>query len=541
LLAILGFASCSRSPLPVAGPSALPVFRDAAPETGLRFEHRNGASGDFLMPEIMGAGVALADFDGDGDLDVYFVQSQGTGRLYRNDLADGRLAFTDVTAASGIDYDGYGMGAATGDFDADGRTDLLITGWGQTRLYRNLGGNRFGRARDFPPVWSTSASFFDYNRDGRQDLIILTYVNFSRANNKKCQAPTGEPDYCTPRVYSPAPARLYRNEGGGRLTDVTDSAGFTKALGPGLGVAAHDFNGDGWTDLFIANDTAQNHVWLNQRDGTFRETGIESGAGYSEDGLAKAGMGVALGDYDQDGDLDLYVVNLMREGATLFRQEPTSPQGWPSFLDVTRQTGLYRLTLPFTGFGTAWIDYDNDGQLDLFMANGAVTLREEQRGQAQPFRERNLLLKNQGGRFADVSSTAGSAMALEEITRGAAFGDIDQDGDVDIVITNNNGPARLLLNQAPPRNWLQVELVTPQAHGAMVTVRRDGLPSLMRRVQTDSSYCSASPVRVHFGLGDTTPSAVEVLFPDGRREVWEKPAVQQILRLKPGSGRLISR
>jgi hypothetical protein len=382
-------ASCGTRRTPESPQTRSAIsFRDAAAETGLHFQHGNGATGQFRMPEIMGAGVALFDMDGDGALDIYMVQSDGPGQLFRNDLQpSGRLSFTDATTRSGITYKGCGMGAATGEIDNDGDPDLLITGHGSRALYRN---DRAGRFSEIPlppqPVanlWSTSASFFDYDRDSKLDLVILSYVNFSRQNNKKCQALTGEADYCTPKAYSPMSARLYHNDGGGKFTDVTSKASIDRALGPGLGVAAADLNSDGWPDLFVANDTAANHVWINQRKGTFKESGLESGAAYSEDGLTKAGMGVAVADFDQNGDDDLFVVNLMREGATLFR---------------------------------------NDGILDLLIATGAVTLREEQRGQPAPFKGRNLLLRGDAnGKFADVSNQAGSVFGLEEVTRGAGL------------------------------------------------------------------------------------------------------------------------
>jgi hypothetical protein len=537
LVAAALLAACSRhEPPKSSGPAQ---FSDVAAESGLDFTHANGAAGEFHMPEIMGAGLALLDYDGDGDLDVFLVQSKGASKLFRNDFVPGgKLRFTDVTAESGIVYDGYGMGAATGDIDGDGRPDLLITGWKKTELYRNAGG-RFERLPvEFPEVWSTSAAFFDYDRDNRADLVVLSYVNFSEAIHKKCQAPTGETDYCTPRAYSPVSARLYRNEGGGKFRDVTALSGINRALGPGLGVTAVDLNGDGWQDLFVANDTAQNHVWMNQKDGTFRELGIESGAGYSEDGLAKAGMGVAAGDYDGDGDFDLFVVNLMREGATLFRNDGVSPQGSPMFLDVTRASGLYQLTYSFTGFGTDWFDFDNDGVLDLFVANGAVTLREEQRGKPEPFKERNLLLRNFGnGKFADHSTDGGPVFELLEITRGAAFGDLDNDGDVDIVITNNNGPARVLRNDGPRTGWLTIEASGPQPLGAVVTLYREDLMPMVRRVHTDSSYCSASDPRVHFGLGDkAVVGAVEILWPNGRRESWTGVPANGVFVATYGSG-----
>ena len=541
---ILLTACTSRTPVDTPAPHDLFQQNNA----GLDFTHHSGADGKFYMTEIMGAGVALFDYDNDGDLDVFLVQSVGECKLFRNEFVPGGvLRFTDVTAPSGIAFRGYGMGAATGDYNNDGFTDLLVTGYNSRALYRNNGNGTFTEV-PFPQpagVWSTSASFFDYDRDGQLDLIILSYVNFSEAANKFCRAPTGEPDYCTPRAYTPVAARLYHNDGGDKFTDVTDKAGINRALGPGLGVAAADLNGDGWPDLFVANDTAQNHVWINQRDGTFKEAGLESGAAFSEDGLAKAGMGVAIGDFDGDGNEDLFVVNLMREGATLLRKHGVSPQGLPIFVDVTRESGLFTITFPFTGFGTGWFDYDNDGRLDLFIANGAVTLREEQRGQPAPYKERSLLIHNLDGKFTDVTAQAGKALEPLEVTRGAAFGDIDNDGAVDIVITTNNGPARLLLNRAPKAAWLEVRLegngkVNREGLGARVALIRDGQPKLVRRVHTDSSYCSAGDRRVHFGLGSHPAiRRIEVEWPDGLREWWEGPSANRLVTLAHGRGHSI--
>ncbi len=540
LAALVLLAGCSQRP--GARHESGVLFREA--DTGLRFTHRSGASGKFLMTEIMGAGVALFDYDNDGDLDILLIQSDGESKLFRNDWTPGgELHFTDVTAQSGIVFHGYGMGAATGDYNNDGFEDLLITGYDSRALFRNNGNGTF-TAVPFPQppgVWSTSASFFDYDRDGRLDLVILSYVNFSESINKLCYGPAGEPDYCNPSAYSPVSARLYHNDGGDRFTDVTAKSGLGAALGPGLGVAAADLNDDGWPDLFVANDSAQNHVWINRHDGTFKEAGVESGAAFSEDGLAKAGMGVAIGDADGDGKEDIFVVNLMREGATLYRKEGVSTQGLPSFFDITRKSGLFAITLPFTGFGTGWLDFDNDGRLDLFVANGAVTTRAEQRGEEAPFKEKKLLIRNVGeGRFQDVTASAGPAFQKLEITRGAAFGDLDNDGYTDIVISNNNGPGRVLINNSRQGNWIDVRLegsgkVNRDGIGAKVTLHRTGLPELVRRVHTDSSYCSASDRRVHFGLGgSSTIQWMDVAWPDGSVERWNEPAVNRVLTLSQG-------
>jgi len=549
-LTLLLGGCAKENPTAPNGPPAGSLFREAAAETGLRFQHFIGSTGEFFMPEIMGAGVALLDYDNDGDLDVYLIQgsafeagrkpSERLGnRLYRNDLIpSGKLHFTDVTESAGVGHTGYGMGAATGDYDNDGDVDLYVTNFGNNILYRNDGNGRFTDVTRTAGVdddrWSTSAAFLDYDRDGDLDLVVLNYVDFTVKGSKHCFAPTGERDYCTPKAYRPVTARLFRNDGGGRFADVTAASGISSAYGPGLGVTCADLNGDGWIDIYVANDTAANLLWLNQKNGTFRESGLMAGAAYSEDGLAKAGMGVGAGDYDNDGDDDLWVVNLTREGATLFRNDGTG-----GFQDVTLAHGLKPLTFPYTGFGTDWFDYDNDGWLDLFVANGAVTLQESLRGQPYPFHQKNQLLRNESGRrFTDVSAEGGPALALSEVTRGAAFGDIDNDGDIDIVLTNNNGPARLLLNETGPRrNWLTVKL-EPFAPGARVAVLRDGRPPLWRRAHTDSSYLSASDPRVHFGLGDWKgPVAVEVRWPDGRDERWDPMAVNRLVTLGRGSGR----
>lgn len=485
LLAVMALSSC-RPPLP---PRPEPWLT----EVPLPFIHASGAKGDFYLPEIMGSGVALIDYDEDGDLDIFLLQghpSGGSNKLLRNDHGQ----FVDVTAAAGLEHTNFGMGAATADFDNDGHVDLLITGFGGNRLYRNNGNATFTDVTAkspgimLPQLWSTSASFFDYDNDGWQDLVILNYIDYQFATNKRCQSPAGELDYCTPRTYRAVPSHLFHNDHG-QFVDVTAQAGFDKAAGPALGVAAFDANHDGYLDLFIANDSSANHLWINRKNGTFAEEALQYGLAYGENGVAKAGMGVALGDYDHDGNEDLLVLNLMREGATLFAHT-----GQGDFTDVSTRTGIHALTYLFTGFGAGWLDVDRDGYLDLFLANGAVTRREEQRGQPQPFAERNLLLRQSNGRFESIA-----AAALEKlgIYRGAAFGDIDNDGDTDIVVNVNSGPALLLQNTTPPKNWLAV--TAPQ--GARVELKSPGLPVQVRYARTDSSYLAASDPRVFLAVG----------------------------------------
>src|SRR6266545_1367343 len=455
-----------------------PLFVESAAATGLVFTHVNGATGKYYLPEMMGAGVALFDYDNDGDLDVFLVQSGAIDagenapaacRLFRNDLsvsADGRrtLRFTDVTKPAGISVRGYGMGTAVGDYDNDGYLDLFVTAFGPTMLLRN---------------------------DGR-----------------------------------------------GRFVDVTERAGITKADGAGLGVAVGDYNGDGWPDLYVANDATPNQLWINRRDGTFVDEGVISGSALSAAGNPEGSMGIASGDFDLDGDEDLFVTNIVGETSVLYVND-----GRGNFDDARARSGLAPLTAAFTGFGTDWIDYDNDGWPDLFVANGAVNIVEAQRGQPWPYRMTNQLFHNTGaGTFVDASASGGPAFARAEIGRGAAFGDIDNDGDVDIVVTNNNGPVRLLLNQAGARaHWLQIRLDQRPGNrfgiGARVGVERAGRPTLWRRVRTDGSYLSASDVRLHFGLGPSAAiAAVVVQWPDGQRERWTGISGDRFVTLRRGSG-----
>jgi len=506
------------------------------------------------MPEQMGAGAALFDYDGDGDLDVFLVQGGSlgaaararvpVGRLFRNDLTSGvggtrTLRFTDVTAKAGLTAPLYGMGAAAGDYDNDGRVDLFVTGFGAAALFHNTGDGTFAdvtaAAGVTDPLWSTSAAFVDYDRDGHLDLFVAHYLDFTVAGNKVCRDAVGARDYCSPRAYQPVPSRLYHNDGTGRFTDATVRAGISKAYGAGLGVATGDYNGDGWPDLYVANDATPNQLWINQRNGTFADEGLLSGTAFNASGNPEGSMGIASGDFDLDGDEDLFVTNIAGETYALYVND-----GHAVFDDARVRTGIAPLTARYTGFGTDWFDYDNDGLLDLFVANGAVNIVESQRGQPLPFKMPNQLLRNAGGRFEDAAAAGGEAFRRPGIGRGAAFGDLDNDGDVDVVVTSNAGRVQLLRNQTVetggPHHWLTVDVRQSGGNlfalGAWVGVEREGLPAVWRRVRSDGSYLSASDARVHAGLGATRAKAVVVQWPDGVRTRVDRVASDAIVTLR---------
>jgi hypothetical protein len=535
------------------------AFRDVAADTGLVFQHVNGASGRFHLPEIMGAGGALFDYDRDGDLDVLLLQGRAlegaaskssTGhRLFRNELSASedparRLRFIDVTDRAGFARGDYGMGVATGDYDNDGDADVYITNYGPNRLYRNNADGSFtdvtrtaGEGLD-DPRWSSSASFGDYDADGDLDLFVANYVDFTVAGAKVCHDPVGVRDYCGPLQFRPVPDRLFRNNGDRTFTDVSEPAGITRAFGSGLGVVTADFDGDRRMDFFVANDGMMNQLWINRGDGTFADTALMAGVGVNGDGQAEGSMGVAVGDADNDDDLDMFVTNITGESHAYYEN-----LGRGQFEDRRLSTGLAAPTRPYTGFGTDWFDYDNDGFLDLFVANGAVTIIEVLRGDAFPFRQKNLLIRNAGGgRFRDVSTDAGPALQLSEVSRGTAFGDVDNDGDLDVLVTNNAGPVRLLRNDTSSgHHWLQVALEgvgdNRQGLGARVGLLRNDGSVVWRRARTDGSYLSASDARVHFGLGAASRfKGLTVEWPNGLREVWSGLQPDRIHTLKQHTG-----
>ncbi len=553
---------------PTSAPT--PLFEEVASDVGIRFVHFNGMSGEFYYPEVVGPGSALLDYDNDGDLDVYLVQGEMLGpgksaadalflpppeqdltdRLYRNDLtirADGRraLRFVDVTQESGIVGKGYGIGVATGDIDNDGRTDLYVLNWGNNRLLHNKGDGTFEDITDRAGVddtrLSVSAAFFDYDRDGWLDLYVVNHVRFAIEEHEPCPGPLGDRGYCATGTYTPVPGSLFRNRRNGMFDDVSVNSGIVREFGAGLGIVTADFNDDGWIDVYVTNDGDANQLWMNQQTGKFRNDALLAGAAVNMDGAAEAGMGVDAGDFDADGDEDLFMTHDREETNTIYVNDG---QGW--FEDRTMATGLAAPSKGLTGFGTAWFDYDNDGRLDLFIANGDVRAdrRLVEAGDPYPLDQPNQLLANLGnGTFRDVTRQAGPALEPAEVSRGAAFGDVDNDGDTDVLVSNNSGPARLLINRADGRNqWLGLRLLDTSgrdALGARVVVERNSGPALWRRARSDASYASANDPRVLVGLGESGEyRAVRVHWPSGRMEVWTELPLNRYSTLREGTGEL---
>ena len=572
LAACLAACGSDTAPLPVPdgepdAPQApdLEWFVDRAFETGLKFVHFNGMTGKFYQPEMTGPGAGLFDYDNDGDLDVYLVQGERLGdgepllprpavqppgdRLYRNDLeiaGEGkrRPRFTDVTDEAGIVATGYGMGVAAGDIDNDGWIDLYLTRFGRNRMLRNQGDGTFADITEESgtgdPAWGVPASFLDYDRDGWIDLFVGNYLSYTLAGHTQCYDRAGAPDYCAPETSRPHPDILYRNLGDGTFEDVTATAGLAREFGPALGSATADFDGDGWIDLFVANDQRENQLWMNQGDGTFANRALAAGAALGAGGNAKADMGVDAGDFDNDGDEDLFITELSGQGSTLYVND-----GAGLFRDRSASLGVRAPSLPYTGFGTAWIDIDNDGWLDVVAVNGAVVLNFETFGPDNPFAldQRNQVFRNVGGaRFEAATDRAGSVFELSEVSRGAAFGDVDNDGDTDVLMANAAGPVRLLLNEVGDRRrWLGLRLFDPEtrrdAVGARVAiVRRDGT-TLWRRARADGSFASANDPRVLVGLGDSVGiSLVRVFWPDGKVEEWTNVPADRYTTLTRGTG-----
>jgi len=525
-------------------------FRDVAREAGVDVRHINGASPEKFLVETMSAGGLFLDYDNDGWLDLVLVDggsladprvaAQARHRLFRN-RGDG--TFSDVTASSGLRNREYGMGACAGDYDNDGWIDLYVTNLGPNTLYRN---NRRGAFEDVTkaagvgsPLFSTSCAFVDVDRDGDLDLFVANYVDATADHNIFCSG--SDPAdrtrlYCHPLVYQGQRDVLYRNMGDGTFVDVSREAGLGDRLGNGLGVAVGDYDDDGWPDLFVANDKVPNFLYHNDGHGAFTEIGLLAGVAVAGDGKARAGMGTDFGDVDGDGLLDLVVTNHELERHSMFRNI-----GRGLFQDVTSRSGLGFATLPFVGFGTAFLDYDNDTDLDLAIVNGHVLEHPEKYDRASRHAQRNLLFRNDGGRLIEVGRASGQVFAVEKVSRALAVGDIDNDGDLDLLVMNNGQTVDLLRNDGGSRrNAVLIRLVGTTANrdgiGARLRVTAAGKTQI-REVKSGSSYLAQNDLRVHVGLGAAaTVDRVEIRWPSGATQILRDLPANQILTVVEGTG-----
>jgi hypothetical protein len=563
-LGLLGCDASSFSPSASEGGGSVPPrtdglasklsFVEVAAEIGIDFEHRSGSNGSFPMPAIMAGGLAVFDSDGDGALDVYLVdggerfpsdggEGGAPNRLYRQQ-EDGR--FVDATEASGLGDLGYGMGAAVGDIDNDGDLDLFVSNWGRDSLYRNRGDGSFEdisqRAGLSEGGFSSSAVFCELTGDDLLDLYVTRYVDFDP--DRVCAAEGGRVDYCGPTHFEGLPDRLYRNRGDGRFEEISAKAGIGAVADAGLGVVCLDFDGDGLSDVYVANDADPNHLWMNRGDGTFVDDAVLVGLAFNRYGVAEAGMGVTAADSDGDNDLDVFVTHLIEESNTWYEN-----RGLAGFDDATALTGLGPASVPFTSFGTAFGDFDLDGDLDLGVVGGGVKKRPSfasdradwfWRGYAEP----NLFFENVGdGRFEEIGAQLGAWAEPVEVSRSLVAADLDADGDLDLVSSQIEGPAQVWRNDTSERvgSWLAIRAIDPQAGdrdaiGARVRVFAGGA-SRLAWVSVSDGYLSSKPAEVHFGLGDAASvDRIEVTWPGADVESFEGGPVGRRLVLRRGEG-----
>jgi hypothetical protein len=533
-----------------ARPSGPITFTDVTVQAGIHFKHNSGAFGRKYLPETMGSGVCVLDYDNDGWQDILFVNSMDwpghkTGKsypaLYHNNH-DG--TFTDVTRQAGLDVEMYGMGCTVGDYDNDGNEDIYITAIGGSHLFHNLGNGKFADATARAGVadsgFPTGAVWFDYDHDGRLDLFVAHYVEWSLATDQSCSLDGKNKSYCTPEAYKGESARLFHNLGNGRFEDVTKRAGLEDPSGKSLGIALIDYDNDGWLDLFVTNDTQPNKLYRNNHNGTFSEVGAVAGVAFSDAGRARAGMGTDAGDYDNSGRQSLVIGNFTTESMSLYHND-----GSGLFTDETMAAGIGSPSAQSLTFGTFFFDYDLDGLPDIFAVNGHVS---DDISVVQPtlhYAEPPLLFRNVGGgKFEDVSTKVGVALRQSMVARGAAYADFDNDGDLDLVVTTNNGPARLLRNDNGNRNdMLRIKLVGTRSNrdaiGAKVTVTTASGSRLFEMVKAGSSYLSQSELPLTFGLGrpaNGKTAKLEIEWPSGRKESIGNVAADQFLTIKEGQG-----
>jgi len=522
------------------------TFSDVTAAAGIRFTHNSGRAGKKFLPETLGSGGMFFDADSDGWPDILLVNGKNWtpgGRrslsaLYRN---DGRGHFVDITAGSGLDVEMYGLGAAAGDYDNDGRDDVYLTTLEGDRLFHNDGGGRFRDVTKAAGIsnanFGTSAAWLDYDRDGRLDLFVANYVQWTAKLDLWCSLDGVSKSYCTPESYKGTSSRLFHNLGGGRFEDAGKKAGISDPTSKSLGITVFDYNGDSWPDLFVANDTQPNKLYRNNRDGTFTEEGVIAGVAYSEDGVARGAMGVDSADYDRSGRPHLIVGNFSNQMLGLYHNE-----GKGLFVDEAPRSPVGRASLLSLAFGVFFFDYDLDGLPDIFAANGHI---EEEIGRIQPmvkYQQAPLLFRNVGqGRFENASASVGQAILRPVVGRGAAYADYDHDGDLDLLITTNHGPAYLYRNDGGNANhWICI-----RTRG--VKSNRDGIGAVVRvtsasgrqwsMVRSGSSYASQSDLALTFGLGkDTTVSAIDVEWPSGARDSVANVPAGRFVTIEEGRG-----
>jgi hypothetical protein len=522
-------------------------FSNVANESGIRFRHENGVSPEKYLPETMGSGGLIFDYNNDGWPDVFLVNggsfvnpqvaARALHRLYRN---NGDGTFTDTTNMAGIGVSGYGMGACSADYDNDGWPDVYITSAGSNRLYRNTGTGRFADVTAAAGAgyksWSSSCAFGDIDNDGDVDLYVANYLEFALDNNKYCGDPVAKVrHYCDPNVYNGVPDILYRNNGDGTFTDISRQSGISLKAGKGLGVVFTDYDGDGRIDIYVANDLVPNFLFHNKGNGVFEEAALWAGVAVGSNGRPLSGMGTDSGDINGDGLPDIVVTNMDRETHSLYRN-----LGDGLFADATFASGVGMATLPFVGWGVAFLDYDNDTDLDLAIANGAVLDNVGYFREGATYAQRNLLLQNDGaGKFADAGLMLGPGFALEKVSRALAVGDLDNDGDLDILIGNNGQTADLLGNDGGNRNnSLLVRTVGSKSNRSGIGARLKltvGRSVLMRDVKAGSSYLGQNDVRVHIGLGQAARAdRLEIAWPSGRVDILKNLEANQILTVLEG-------